>query len=332
MIFTSVLALAALSLPTADVSNTNLERVFKKGEKLSYRIESGLQVEERQLGLHTWMPSHLDMRYDFSLEVVEMKADGIAVMRYLRPSVTQITGETHEAPAQTHVEKLNWDLLLTVSPINELLDVKDQTKRPARAMMPLVSGGRSAQDPLREFLDRFIGEIYRLSLFIGSLDSSLDFSPKLPFDDVKVGETWKRTVGYQPQRLQGSDKLAVQRLDYTYTYKGPTTVNNRKVERVQADLDLNTDLAAFIHSMFEVDSDVTGLTKVSLKLKAVIEFDLDPTTRHTLAARATTEGGFQIFIKQFPETAVEEQKLRGRTVLRLLPPAPAPARSGRPGR
>jgi hypothetical protein len=210
-------------------------------------------------------------------------------------------------------------LLLTLSPINDIIDVRDLAKKPPAKAGWTLSAART-RPQLQAILGEFMGEVYRLALFTGSFDSALDFSPRLPLDPVMAGDTWKQTVGYQPQKLRGTDKQAVQRLDYTLTYKGKVNLNGKIFERVEATMNLDTDLADFIHQTFKVDSERTGLEKVPLKLQGKILFDLDPRTGRTVQANAETTGSFSIFAKDEPEAIIDEQ-LKGRTLLKLLPPA-----------
>jgi hypothetical protein len=320
-------AVIAPATPIDDVKPVHLERVFRKGERMTYEVRSHLFVEARQLGLQTWMPDNLDLHYRFNKNVLDLLHDGYARVHYLRPTFTQVDGEQYDKPPKTTVEKLNWDILMTVSPINELIDIKDQTpkkpeppKKPGgggtlNAMLPAAAG----QQGIQQFVGQFLGEIYRLALFVGSLDSALDFSPKLPHDEVKPGDTWKRTATHTPQRLPGGGdrKMAMQRLDYTYTYKGIVESNNQKVHRITAELALDTDLAEFVHDLTGLKSADTGLKTIPMKLKASIDFDLDIATRRTLRAIANSEGGFSVVLTQF-QTPVEEQRIKGRTTMRLI--------------
>jgi hypothetical protein len=323
----SCLALLPVLLSSPDQA-IKLERVFAKGQSLKYDIKSTINSEHREIGLQTWIPQDLDIQYQFTVQVLELKADGIADLKYLRPTMTEIEGETVDSPPKTKVEKLNTELLLTVSPANEILKLKDVTKKPgAKPAKPPLGFNRhtimtrEGQDALSAILGQFVGEIYRLSLFLGPLDSSLDFAPRLPFDDVKVGDTWKRTVGYSPQKLQGKgEKLAVQRLDYTYTYKGIVTSQNRQVHRIVADLEVKTDLAEFVHQTFNVKSEITGLKEIPLHFTGQLEFDLDLKTKHTLRAVGSSNGGFKVIVTQYPNDPVQEENFKGRTILKLLNP------------
>ncbi|MFZ4508700.1 MAG: hypothetical protein ACOYON_13475, partial [Fimbriimonas sp.] len=271
----------------------------------------------------TAIPEDLGLQYNFTTEVTKLKTDGIVALRYRRPTFTVIEGETEDTGIQTKVEKVNFDFELTVSPINDILEAKDLTPKPTPKKgkgkwLTSLNSSRSAQ------FEDFLGEIYRLALFVGSFDSALDFAPKLPLDDVKVGDTWKQTVGYQPQRLKGTKKQAVQRLDMNMTYKGIVPVGKTSVHRIQADVNLDTDLAEFINQSFEVTSEDTGLAKVSLKLKVKIDFDLDLKTRKTLLAVANADGGLRVFLTGDLEEPEVQEKIRGRTTMRLIPNAVTP--------
>lgn len=264
------------------------------------------------------------MNYQFTTEVKAIKADGIADVLYLRPTMTMITGETFDNPPKTDVEEVKYNMMLTMSPANEILNIKDLNPPPKEkpgkkdGRVRLFGGvGRNAvQIP---FIGQFIGEVHRLALFAGNFESALDFAPRLPFEKLKVGDTWKRTVGYSPQKLKGKDgKTVNQRLDYTYTYKGLVDVAGKKVHRVVGECALDTNLADYVNQLFELKPEETGLKSIPLKFKSKIDFDLDLKTGKTLRADAASEGGFQILITAFPNDPVEEETFKGRTQLRLI--------------
>lgn len=319
MILTT-LALVTLAPQAAPVS---LGRVFTKGEFLSYAVRSGLHAERRMRGLQTWIPMDLDINYEFTTEVEALKTDGIAVVHYKRPTVTEIEGETFDHPPVKKTEKVNFDLRLTVSPFNELLEMKDLSpkkpeKKKSSGTRTLNLHSAALAPQLGGVIGQFVSEVYRLSLFVGNFESALDFAPRTTFDKVAVGDTWKRTVGYQPQKLKGKgDKQAVQRLDFTYTYKGIVGGAKGKVMRVEGKMSFSTDLADFINQTFEVDSSDTGLKSVPLALETTIEFDLDPVTHHTLAARATSNGSYKLLVSEYPDDPVLEEKITGHTNLKL---------------
>lgn len=314
--------LTALILATAvnplQAGPIKLTHKFLKGEKDQYEVKSSLQEEIRQMGLETWLPQDLDINYKFTTEILDLQADGFAKMRYLRPNILEITGETAEKGPQTKTDKLDMNLLLTVSPINEIIDLKDESpkkKKPGGGEMLFTSAAARRQG---SFVGQFVGEIQRLALFIGPLDSSMDFAPRLPLEDVKVGGTWQRTVGYQPQKLKGKEgKQAVQRLDYTYTYKGLVKSGEKMVYRVTADLNLDTDIGFFFNQMAETSAEESHLKSIPLKLKAAIDYDLDTATMRTVRAVALSEGGFEIVTTDTADPIVE-MKLKGKTVMRLI--------------
>ncbi len=310
------------SLLLAGGPEVSLNRVFARGEKLQYSVKSSLQSESRGAGLLTWMPEDHDILYKFTTTVTELKADGIALVRYDRPTVTEIEGETAAGPPKSRTHKVDFKLDVTLSPINELLEIKDLTPKkppPPVALRARASNGSSAAG-VQDLIDTFVGEVYRLALFQGGIDSALDFSPKLPYDDVKPGDTWKRTAGYSPQSLSGKQgQVAVQRLDYTYTYDGVVESDGKKVHRVVARLALKTDLATFANQIMKTTPEKSGLKTIPLELDASIAFDLDLVNRRTLKAVATSQGGFAIVLTQSPDAPVHEERLKGTTRLVLLP-------------
>jgi hypothetical protein len=79
-------------------------------------------------------------------------------------------------------------------------------------------------------------------------------------------------------------------------------------------------LAEFIHQMFDVKPEITGLKEIPLNFKGHIEFDLDPKTMKTLRAVGTSQGGFKIVARQRPNEPVQEENIKGRTILKLLNP------------
>lgn len=323
MILTAIAA-AFTMVGAPSEAEVHLARTYKLGEKLTYKISSSLSSQRKEYGVQTWIPEDFDMNYTFTTEVKALKADGIANVLYLRPTMTVITGETFDSPPKTDVEKVKYNMMLTLSPANEILDVKDLNPPPKA---PKKAGGTASMrmfgfgyQPVQAiFIGQFISEIHRLALFAGNFESALDFSPRLPFEKLKVGDTWKRTVGYSPQKLKGkSGKTVNQRLDYTYTYKGIVTVNGKKVQRVVGECGLDTNLAEYVNQLLEMKPEDTGLKSIPLKFKAQIEFDLDVATGKTLQANATSEGGFSIVVTSMPSEPIQEETFKGRTELRLI--------------
>jgi hypothetical protein len=313
--------LAALFV-VAPAGPVTLARKYTANEKLAYAVKATLNAEHRGGSLETWIPEDLDITYTFATQTQALKADGIAQILYTRPTFTITEGETFTSPPKSKVDKLNQTVQLTMSPINEILDVKDLTPKKKKTRLDLAPvPGRQAMS----FLGDFIGEVQRLSLFVGSFDSALDLAPRLPLDEVKVGDTWKRTVSYQPQKLKSKDnKQVVQRLDYTYTYKGVVASQGKQVQRVEATLEFSNDLAEFFNQTVEMTSEDTGLKKIPLKLSAKILFDLDLKSGKTIFAEANGVGGFQIFTTEDDDQATYEEKYKGRTTLQLVGTAMVP--------
>ncbi len=65
------------------------------------------------------------------------------------------------------------------------------------------------------------------------------------------------------------------------------------------------------------DGETFNLKTMPLKMKATIDFNLDPKTRHTLSAAATSEGGFGLYVTGDDTQAVVEERFKGRTNLEL---------------
>ena len=325
MVFSAALAVLthAMVAPPQDVQ---LARVYKLGEKHTYEIKSNMSIQHKQRGLQTWIPEDLDLNYRFTTEVKALKADGVADVHYQRPTMTIITGETFDSPPKTDIEKTKINFMLTMSPANEVLNAKDLNppakEKPGKKgdgvkFIRFTTAGTST--PQIAFISQFVGEIHRLALFAGSFESSLDLAPRLPFEKLKVGDTWKRTVGYTPQKLKGKDgKTVNQRLDYTFTYKGLIDSAGKKVYRVVGNCELDTNLADYVHDLFEIKSEESGLKSIPLRFKAQIDFDLDPATRKTLKADATSEGGFQIVLNVLTNYPIEEETFKGKTQLRII--------------
>jgi hypothetical protein len=301
------------------VAPVTLARKFAVGQRETYAIRSSLHSESRSGEVRTWIPEDIDINYDFSIEIKKLKADGIAEVAYRRPTMVIQEGETFDGPGKRQVEKVDFDLTMDVSPINELLKI---TENPKPKPKPTAKGKwampRGTTKVAQLNFAQFISEIQRLALFVGPIDSSLDFNPKLPLDEVSVGETWKKTVGFQPQKLRGTaNKQAVQRLDCTYTYRGLQTINNKPFQRIDAEITFKNDLGQFLRQLVDdIPESEFGL-KIPVELNAKIEYFLDPKTMRTLRAVAESEGGFSIEISTEPDP-VQQQKFRGRTVMSLV--------------
>lgn len=301
-----------------------LYRSFTVGEKFNYEVRSNLLVERRQIGMRSFIPSSVDINYDFNYEVTGVDAGGFADLVYRRPYMTIIDGETADRGQIVNREETNWNMDLGLSPINELVRVNEfDTSVPTiLTSMPLseqlIRSLRTAGQPdvIMGIIFNFAGELQRMSLFIGGLDSALDFSPKLPLEEVAVGETWRRTVSYQPQQMRDSDEFAVQRLDYVFTYEGIVESHGEQVHRIVGTLSLDTNAADYINQLARATPSQTGLQRADLKIEARIEFDLKLSDLSTIRANATSEGSFGLMIPELSDQYVFEERYRGRTSLR----------------
>lgn len=315
MVATIVLAAGLLGEPV------DLNRVFTKGEKSKYSVAASLVVEQRELGLQTFLVNTQEIKYTFTTEVQELKGDGYCVMRYQRPTMTDTMGETATSPPKTRTEKINLDYQLTVTPINEIVDIKEVAKPVKDKGLRLMGAAGAVRPAVLDQLEQFTGEVIRLSVFMGNLESALDFAPKLPFEPVEPGgRAWERTVSYSPQSLKGTNRSAVQKVNMVYNYKGIEEREGKRFHRVTATIKLDTDIAPFVNDMLGMKPEQSGLKSMQLHLDANVDFDLDLKTRRTLQAVAKSKGGFKVVVTQRPNEPVEEVRLTGETVMRPVGP------------
>lgn len=300
-----------------------LKHSFTKGLKSEYSVDANLQIEARGGGLATFLPEEMEYKYTFFTNTLEVSA-AIATMRYSRPSITEIAGSTTDSDPVPKTVKLDQLATVQLSPINEVLDYKDQTpkkKKPEGDASSLTSINRTfarAQDSVLDFVGPFIEDLEQLSVFISGIEGSLDLEPKLNLDAVKVGDTWKRTVGYQPQKLGSkAGKLVVQRIDLVYTYGGVVQSRGRSVQRVHGELKLDTDLGKYVNDLFNAKPENTGLKSIPTKMDIQMDFDLDPTTLQTVYATVKSQGSFKIFTTMAPGALIE-QNIHGESVMKLV--------------
>ncbi|MCB0825691.1 MAG: hypothetical protein KDC26_05840 [Armatimonadetes bacterium] len=328
----SAVILASSILKPAQASEF-LYRDFKKGDQLKYEVRSYMIDEIAEYPVITAIPQRIDLNYDFTMKVIDVKNGGFAVAEYRRPTMIQIDGETAESAPVKHVEKVDMNFKMDLSPINEITNVEDLPKDKSTGKgLPLPGGYQvkwdSALQQLRatspeayaslQALDisQFIGELQRMVLFIGSLDSAIDFNPKLPLDEVEVGDTWKKTVSYQPQNKTGKGgEIINQRLDMTYKYEGIKEVEGVKVHRITASVELDTDIAKFINDLLGASPSQTGLSKMPMKLNSNLEFDLDLKSKATLYAEGKSNASWSIEVPQLPGRAVVSSKMTGKVVM-----------------
>lgn len=313
----------ALLFRSAQNEAVDLAHLFRKGEKTSFQVQSRLRSEFRPRGTDTWFPDSTDYRYRFDVEVQDVLPQGVAKIRYRRPSITKTFSEQFDRPERTETERVEDDILLQISSANEILDAADVKKpKPTTAVKDDWHGPLGVISQATP--ERFLKTFYGLALFTGSLESSIDFNPRLPFDKVKKGETWKRTATYAPQKLKGSASLAVQRLDYAYTYGGVVESRGRLVDRVSASLHLESDVAAYLHQTYGLEASQTHLRSLPVTLDATMEFDLDRKTHQTLRAEAHSRGEIRVFTSESGADPSYEERIDGETSMEPLSALKAP--------
>lgn len=305
-----LLTLSLLGNPQA----ANLQRTFVTGQKDVYKVETHLQEQVRGGELETWLPSDLDIDYQFITKIIRVLPGGEAEVDYLRPPMTTIEGESADSGQTTEKEKTNHHYKLRVSPINEVLSEEEVVPPKEKWTATHVAAVR--QRSLSAFLLSFVGDLVRLSIFVGSFENSLDMNPRFSLTPVKVGDTWKRTASYQPQKLKGAKKeMAVQRLDYTYVYDGPQTEDGKKFVQITMKLHIDTNLAPYANQL--VEGGDSGLSTFPLKMDCTAVFKLDPKTLQTLSAEGHSTGFMSIWLKG-QDTAVEELKFTGESSLERI--------------
>ncbi|MBL8068130.1 MAG: hypothetical protein JNM28_06750 [Armatimonadetes bacterium] len=298
-----------------------LYRSFEKGKTFSYSVRTHLQSDTRQGELNTFIPSEVDLNYDFTYQITDVKSSGLAKVLYQRPAITQIDGETADrGPVETKIP-LKWKMELDLSPVNAVTGIKDLSPKTDKRLFTFPKGFKNfyTMTPAmrQDIVSQFAGELQRLALFIGGLDSSLDFAPKLPVGEVEVGDTWRQTMSYQPMELKGSGgKFEVQRLDMDLTYKGPGEYNGKPAELVEGVIHLDSDAAQYINQAMRMTANESGLSKLPLQLDSKITFYLDPKGLHTLRADARTTGGWSIYLTRVEKPMIEE-KIKGRASITL---------------
>jgi len=306
-------------------AKVTLQRTFKAGQKLTYKFASELIAEQRGFELTTYLPISQGYEYTFTNQVVSVSPDGIAQCIYKRPTMTFILGETWDHDEKRVPIKMDMNLSMQVSPINEILGIKDLSpKKPEKKKTPDEDSNlfmaHASPRSQSEFVGQFTNELYRIAMFVGSFDTTLDFAPKLPIRDAKVGDTWKITVGFAPQRVAGSKNKenAVQRLDFTYRYDGLMESEGKKVQRVSASFALETDAAEYVHQVTGLKPSDTGIKSLNIKMNSAVKFDLEPETLTTLRADAHSEGTYAFHAAAVKEQAYEDGKFKADAKLRLV--------------
>lgn len=331
MFLTTALIYGLVTTPTVQGAGTTpsapveLLRKWTAGEKLTYSTKAQFTDEQRIGDLQTFIPTDQDISYRHTLEVQKVKADGIAEVLFDRPTMTFIVGDTGESSAKSTVEKMDIKQLLDISPTNKVLNVKELNPKKEKDKkggsglnFMRQTQGNVADMVTQMFLVDFVQDFQRLAFFVGAGDSGLDVSPVMPFEEVKVGDTWKVTATYQPQKLKGQgDKQAVQRLDFTYTYQGMMKSKEGKdIQRIQGKVDFSNDMVDYARQVVGASKSSMQVKSAPIKFNATINFDLDPQTLHLLKAVAESQGSFSFSLKGIEQPYVED-RFKGRTIVKL---------------
>lgn len=303
---TSLLLAGALARQDAPVT---LERKFTKGETHKYQVRSHLLLETTETGQPVALPEEVSFEYDFTTKVTDVQESGFATVEYRRPALVQIDGETFDKPPRSHNLLTDEKVALTISPINEVSEARE------------LKAIRFGSGPVQQLASLpYATQLYQMAVMIGGPDSSIDFNPKLPFEPVAPGATWKKTVNYTPQNLKGdkSGKQAVQRVDMTYTYVGRQTMSGREYVRVRGNLNLDTDMTRYVADSMGVGVGQSPVKGLQVKLNVVVDFDLDPVTLATFRAKAKSNGSYLLQVQRGDRTLQVEQKITGTNSLKQI--------------
>jgi hypothetical protein len=303
-------AMPSVALPSEEV---DLVRKFKQGETHQYEFYSKVVHERREAILVTFVPFVSEVRYEFTLVTEKEKPEGTADLRFRRGPINLRIAATFDEPAKTQKISDERNILFTLSPKNRVLAIKDETpkKPPSKPPKPLLA----FPSPLQLDIGGWTSQMVRLSAFVGFLD----FGPQLPLKKVKVGDSWFETVGDTPVTVSegpNKDKMIVGRLDYKYVYKGETTVDGRRMVWIQGTLEQDTDAGKFLADILEIDVEQSPIPKVPLKMKATVNYYLEPDSLLLYKAEAEFEGYAAVYLKQFDdERAYEEDRFTSKATL-----------------
>jgi hypothetical protein len=291
--------------PNADaakVAPKQLRRQLPIGLEEIYGYSALLTSERRdpRMNLDTYLPETQRLMYQFKLNVKEKKADDIVVLDYLRTGFKVAVEGGAEGEQYIPMDGGNLNFKITLSPTNAVLDLVDiSPKKPEKKVKDenvmwlrrLQDGGVvSGQALTQQVVGQFFQELQRMSLMIGSLDSSMDFAPKLPDEEVVPGDTWEETVSYQPQRARGTKSTTVQRLDMTYTYVGLVKVNGKPFEQIKGSVTMDANLKDYIDGAYGIPKAQSPFKSVNVKFQMNSVFNLDPKSLRTVYAEVRSNG------------------------------------------
>ncbi len=303
----------------------NFERTYVVGVKSHYKVNASIENEVREpaQGLLTYLPTEALIYYDFYTKVLKVEA-GDATIRYYRPSVFETDDDGSDSGPVTTKIPLNVIVDLTMSPINEMLDMKEiaSIKKPKGVTVPTPN---NATLPLLHQAGASIGllgglfsQLQQIAAFIGGPGSGIDLKPELSLLPVSVGSTWEKTVGYEPQEIgNGSTKTAVKRLDVKYTYMGPVKYKGKSFLEIQGSIHLDSDLQKYFEDQYHASAEETHLKSLPIKLDETLHFYLDPKTKQTIYGIVDSTGGVSFNTTDYDQPLLQI-KLKGHCDLKLV--------------
>jgi len=309
MIITSFALSFSIFVGTQAPEAIDLERKFRKGEKHTFQFVSKMTVEFREIPLETFIPFGVTYSYSYTMETEQLKPDGAADVRFKRPNIKIRVGETVDEPPKMEVVDRPQNLLLTLSRKNQLLTLKDESPKPKKKEgtgggEPAFWNGSFGNPQLN--VSAWINELRGLGAFV----NFFDWGPVLPVHPVKVGDTWKETVGYVPATLKsGADKgrNIMTRIDYTYVYKGNTTREGKKRAWIQGTLHNDSDAAPFVADLLGIELKFAPFKEIRLQMDATVDYYLDPETFAVYEIEGKSKGNTSITVSGIEGPYYEER-------------------------
>lgn len=309
----------------------SLQRQFVVGQKDSYSVTASVEEQVRGvLGVSgqqavsqdTWLPSETDFNYSFQTRVLSVDAN-VAKMKFFMPKMTVLDdssgGDTSDPKPRE--EKVNQTVLISLSNINEILDLKDlsPSKSFQRNSEKAATKGLGARRQVGSFFNSFISDLVRLCLFIAPIDSSIDLQPHFDVTPVKVGGTWTRTISFQPQSKKdasGNASTKVQRLDLNYVFQGLQQLNGKSLYEIDASAEFKSDFVDLLKDQYKVSTQDTHIQNFPLAFKTQMKYYVDPKTCQLIFGKADSVGGFSVQIQDLPKP-IYESKFTGHTEIHL---------------
>lgn len=305
--------LAALAVGVVGAQDrVSLERTYGMGEKAKYEFSNRLDMDFRTFPHVNYFPVRYLVSYSFDFNVEALKPDGVADVRFLRPSIVIRESESPWGDAKTETIELKENVLYTLSRANQPIGVKVETpadKRLSNRIRTLTS----AAEPQLDIVGPFVSQIYQLAGFV----NFFDLGPNLPLRPVAVGDTWKETKAYAPMTVEsGADrgKNMVARLDYEYTFKGSTEFEGKQVTWIQGRLKQDTDAVGYIAELYGYEVSAFPISSIILKLDMTVDYYLDEKTKWPIKIIGNSQGEASITFRgeQAPR---EEIKVKGSATL-----------------